>query len=478
MHDESIWRAEARDVPVLAEAEVVVVGGGFGGVCAAVGAARAGATVVLIERDGILGGQAAEVYTFGLDAVVDNNGRQIIRGLPWEIIRRTIDQGQSDPVWDKVDLDRMARNGVTDEMQRLGTTYQFKSHQYLDPHAFRYVLHALMDEVGATAFLESPLVDVMLDGERVTGVIAQGEYGPFAVRGKVVVDTTPHAGVAALAGRLFPHPEVYLGTHPRVAGVDIDRLLDYVAGHPGEVEVESVASQDPDFLRSLVVNDVSLLMNGFRGARARAVARESGYEATGRGDDRWLTFFYEREGMGTYWIHLPDWDQSRLDDPVHLSRAIAAFRSNQWLTHRLFRDHVPGFEQAHLADTNPHVARALLRSNEPGSFTDQPIPWEHVKNDTPISEQSVARVMGHPDAGQAPGGWQFPYRSLIPRRLEGLLITGKPASRVIHYHGTVGAIGHAAGVAAAVGSRLDLPLRDLPVTRVQEELQRQDAAVL
>lgn len=477
MPSESTCRTRPREAPVLAEVEVLVVGGGFGGVCAAAGAARAGAAVALIERDGLLGGQAAEVYTFGLDAVIDNNGRQMIRGLPWEIIRRTVAEGQSDPVWEKVDIDRMAREGVGPEMERLGASYRYKSHQYLDPHALRYVLHAVLEEAGVTAFLESPLVDAIVDGQRLAGVIAQGAYGPFAVRGRVVVDTTPHAAVAALAGHAFPHPEVYLGTHPRVANVDVDRLLDYAADNPGEVEFAAVSSQDPDFLRSLVAQDISLLMNGFRQARGQAVAGDAAYEATGRGEDRRLTFFYEREGMGTYWIHPPVWGRSRLDDPLHMSRAIAAFRTNQWLTHRLFRDYVPGFERAHLVDVHPHVARSLLRHDEPGAFTEEAIPWEHIEGDTPMPEQSVARVMGHPDTGQAPGGWQLPYRSLIPRGLEGLLVTGKPASQVIHYHGTVGAAGHAAGVAAAVAARLKVPLRDVPVGTVQEELQRQDAVV-
>jgi hypothetical protein len=292
-----------------------------------------------------------------------------------------------------------------------------------------------------------------------------------------VVDTTPQAAVAALAGHPFPHPEVYLGTHPRVAGVDIDRLLNYLEENPGEVEVQGVSSDDPAFLRSLVENDISLLMHGFGAARARAVAHDPSCEATGRGEDRHLTFFYERDGLGTYWVHLPEWRHSRLDDPLHLSRAVSALRKNQWLTHRLFRGHVPGFERAHLVDVQTHVARALVRSNEPGSFTEQPIPWEHIEQDTDMSEQTVARVMGHPDAGQAPGGWQLPYRSLIPRGLDGLLVTGKPVSRVIHYHGTVAAVGHAAGVAAALAARSDTPLRDLPVRRVQEEMERQDAVV-
>ena len=93
------YRIAAYDVPIVLEVDVLVTGGGFAGVCAAVAAARAGAKVAVLERDGLLGGQAAEIYTFGLDAVFGDAGRQIIKGLPWEIIRRTAELGNADPSW-------------------------------------------------------------------------------------------------------------------------------------------------------------------------------------------------------------------------------------------------------------------------------------------------------------------------------------------------------------------------------------------
>ena len=98
----------AREAPVLESLDVVVVGGGFPGVCAAIGAARAGAKVAIVERDGMLGGQAAEIDTFGLDGFVDNNGRLFVKGIPWEIVQRTLPEGQSDPAWTDVDYGRMA----------------------------------------------------------------------------------------------------------------------------------------------------------------------------------------------------------------------------------------------------------------------------------------------------------------------------------------------------------------------------------
>jgi len=477
MQEES-YRMPERSVRVLERVDVVVAGGGFPGVCAAVGGARAGARVALVERDGMLGGQAAEIYTFGLDGFVDNSGRQFVRGIPWEIVQRTLAEGQSDPMWTDVDYGRMEQEGVEAEMRRFGMGAALtKSQTYINPNAFRYVLQTLADEEGITTFLESPLIGAMVEGHRLRGVVAQGGYDPFAVQGEVIVDTTPHAAVAGLAGRPFPYPEVYAGTHPRVAGVAIDRLLEYVGENPDDVEVRGALSNTPESLKELVAQGTALIMEGFMKARQRALAADPAYEVTGRGDPPTLLFFYDRDGCGTYWVHASEWRRTRLDDPAHMSRTVAELRKRQWLTHKLFREHVPGFERAHLMDVHPHIAVALLRSKDPGDFTEYDIPWEHIEKDGRLYEDAIARVMGHPDAGQAVEGFQVPYRSLIPKGLEGLLVTGKPVCRFLHYHGTNAAMGQAAGVAAAVAVRERAPLRELAVVRVQEELDRQGAVV-
>jgi hypothetical protein len=236
---------------------------------------------------------------------------------------------------------------------------------------------------------------------------------------------------------------------------------------------------DIDSLASRVDSGLPLLLDGFTAAHARAVAADPAYEITGRGKPPGHVFFYDHDGCGSYWVHSNTWANASLDDPLQLSMAVAELRKSQWLTHKLFREYVPGFEHAHLVDLHPHIARALHQSWEEGSFTECSIPRRHIEQGDDVSEQSVARIMGHPDSGQAPGGWQLPYRSLIPKGLEGLLVTGKPVCRKIHYHGTTAAVGQAAGAAAAVaaGTAKPMPLRDICVKEVQKELQRQGAVV-
>ena len=468
----------ARDVSVLAQVDVIVVGGGFPGACAALGAARAGARVALVEQDGLLGGQAANMYTFGLNSFVAENGRPVIKGLPWEIVCRSVAEGQSEPLWDMLDYERMDSEGIDVQLEELELPSRpYQNDTYVNPGAFRYVLQNMVDEEGIVTFLESRLSDVLLDGDQIRGIVAMGAYGPFAIESKVVVDTTPQAAVAALAGHPFPHPEVYTGTHPRVAGVDIHLLIQYIVDNPNEVRVRGWESVDRELLESLVERDFSMLLSGFASARKRAIADDPAYAITGRGEEKSFTFLYDRDGCGSYWIKVQGWGRTRLDDPLHLSQTIAAHRKSQWLTHKLFREYVPGFERAHLMDVYPHISRSLLRSRETSEFNEYGIPWEHIEKDGALYEDSVARIIGHPGMGQSTDGFQIPYRSLIPRGLGGLLVTGKPACRTVHIHATCAAVGQAAGVAAAIASKDVTPLRELDVAMVQEELQRQGAAV-
>ncbi|MBI3920737.1 MAG: FAD-dependent oxidoreductase [Armatimonadetes bacterium] len=476
------------EAEVLERYDVVVAGGGFPGVCAAVAASRAGARVAILERDGTLGGQAAEIYTLGLDGFVDREGRLYAAGIPWEVLRRTVDEGQSDPLWDRVDYERMAREGLQEELGRLNPggpvwdTAHLANMTYVNPNAFRYVLLRMVEEEKIDVYLEASLSGTIVDNGVVKGVVALGNYGPFALEAHVVVDTTPQAVVAALAGKVFPFSEVYMGTHPRVAGVRIERLIDYILEHPDDVELDLIGKPERQLLEGLVREQVPLLMRGFRLLRDKAIEDDPIYETTGyakpdKGETPFLHFFYDRDGCGTYWIHSNPVRKQKLENIKALSEGIACYRKQQWLTHKMFRDYVPGFEKAHLMDTHPHIARALNTRGGEGGFTEFDIPWEHCQGGGDYYPDSVARVMGHPNFGQSPRGFQVPLRTLIPMALEGLLVIGKAACPTFHYSGTMATLGQAAGVIAALSALGGTPLRELVVSQVQAELRRQGAVV-
>ena len=78
----------ARDVPVFAETDVLVVGGGPAGTAAAIAAARLGAEVLLVERYNHLGGLATGGLVIWIDRMTDWSGQQIITGLANEFMER------------------------------------------------------------------------------------------------------------------------------------------------------------------------------------------------------------------------------------------------------------------------------------------------------------------------------------------------------------------------------------------------------
>ena len=141
---------------MLAEVDVLVVGGGFPGICAALAAARAGAKTLLIERNAVIGGQAAEIDTWGLDGFLDIDGKLLIDGIPWEILNKTLAEGQSDPLFTTIDYDLMAREGIQAALKKAhmepyipyskpDSWMNAFNDQYVNPNSYRYVSLRLLD---------------------------------------------------------------------------------------------------------------------------------------------------------------------------------------------------------------------------------------------------------------------------------------------------------------------------------------------
>ena len=82
----------AADLPLSAEYDVIVAGGGAAGVVAAIQAARAGARTALVEKNGILGGTTV-VAAVNFPGLFHAWGRQVIAGIGWEILEETVRRG-------------------------------------------------------------------------------------------------------------------------------------------------------------------------------------------------------------------------------------------------------------------------------------------------------------------------------------------------------------------------------------------------
>jgi len=235
-------REPARDLPVRHEADVLVVGGGSAGVSAAVAAARAGADVLLVERYGHLGGLATGGLIILLLTLDDGRGRQIVAGACEEVTRRLVARGAAyhppREEWGSDDPDRVARD------RRWGLVWGRAPHRVrysvaYDPAFMKGVLDEMVQESGSRLLLHAWGAEPLLEDGRIAAVAFQSKAGRFAIRARVVIDTTGDLDIASAAGCASELERVLPWMWFTVGGVDLERAGDDAPGFrtigPGKV---------------------------------------------------------------------------------------------------------------------------------------------------------------------------------------------------------------------------------------------------
>ena len=176
----------AHEIPVFHETDVVVVGGGPAGFAAAIGAARAGAKVALVERYGSLGG----LFTNGMVLIVlstsaraDGKWRLVQGGLVTEFADRAHALGSD-----------IGNYGL----ERADGSFHWQP--TVDPEGAKYLMDRMVEENKVEMFFHSWGVDVIQDGNRVLGVVFESKQGRQAILAKQVVDCTGDADMLFKAG--------------------------------------------------------------------------------------------------------------------------------------------------------------------------------------------------------------------------------------------------------------------------------------
>ncbi len=170
----------ARQVPVMAEKDVVVVGGGPAGIMAAIAAARNGAATMLVERAGYLGGNLT--IHLPLLAFRDAQGLRVIRGLAEEFVGRLIERG--------------AATEEFDCPMTMGFTL-------VDVEAVKTLAWEMLLEAGVHVQLHSFFTDAIVDEHRIRSIVLASKSGLQAVRAGRFIDCTGDADVSARAGVPF-----------------------------------------------------------------------------------------------------------------------------------------------------------------------------------------------------------------------------------------------------------------------------------
>lgn len=185
---EFVTEAE-RKLPVTAECDVFVAGGGIAGAAAALAAARGGAKTLLCERECMLGGLA----TLGIVTIYlplcDGCGRQVSYGISEELLRLSVQHGAEaryPAPW--------LEGGTVEEKTKTRFEVQYNA------HLFAIELERLLLQEGVTLLYATQVSGVMKRDGKIDAVIIENKGGRQAVRVKSVVDATGDADVCALAG--------------------------------------------------------------------------------------------------------------------------------------------------------------------------------------------------------------------------------------------------------------------------------------
>lgn len=171
-----------RRVRVLAEADVLVCGGGTAGITAACSAARHGARVILLERWPCVGGMATAALVNGWHR--SDREKMVIYGLVEEAAERARQRGWIEQV----------RNFPK----------AFETH-WFDPEGMKVVYQDMLDEAGVRTFCYTVAGEPIVEAGRIRGVIVETKQGPRAVRARIVIDATGDGDVAAKAGLPFDY---------------------------------------------------------------------------------------------------------------------------------------------------------------------------------------------------------------------------------------------------------------------------------
>lgn len=430
--------SEQLATPVAGSYDVIIAGGGASGFIAALAAAKAGAKTLLLERQGCLGGTATTAYVAQYVGFY-NGDTQAVWGLPYELVQRVVAAGGSEGFNSYV-MAEAAANPVTIR------------HFPFNPEIVKIVADEMADEAGLSLLLHAQVVGTVQDGDTVKGVVVEGIGGRRAYLARAVVDAT---GDAILAHK---------------AGVE---LLDLGQARQPNTLCFRLSNVDVKRFRALPREE----------KRAKVLA---GLE---RGELFWQSVSFVSTPAGTDAICLMSriTGKNSLDDADASEQELIGRRQIKSIVGFLNRE-MPGFEKAILSSIAPRVGiRETRRIVGQYTLTEHDILGGRRFDDAIALGCGPMDVHDPNGTGIAlsmpPAPFEIPMRCLVPKDVEGLIVTGRAISATHEANGgarhmaTAMALGQAAGVMAAIAVDRANSTRAVPAGLVRDTLRAQGAAL-
>ncbi|MGD9328567.1 MAG: FAD-dependent oxidoreductase [Cyclobacteriaceae bacterium] len=392
----------SREIPVVDKTDVLVVGGGPGGVAAAIAASRTGAKTILVERYNHLGGLWTGglvlplLSTHGLNK--KNDQIKAIYGIGDEIAERLKNLG-------------MAINEVN---------------PVVDPEAAKYVLEMMVKEAGITMYYHCWAANVITSDDTINAVILETKSGRVAIEPKVVIDCTGDGDIFHLAGEDYDVMQFEIGLVHRLGNVDrVDR------SRPGYKKI-NIGGETP-------IPSVN-------------------------------------------WVNMTGGDYEDALDFKRLSELQQEHRIEIWDNVQKIRSS-PGYEDIFLLDTAPQqgVRMSRILKGEYQLTLDDSMTYKNFEDVIGVSGGWISLLYeGQRIEWEERPIWQIPYRALVPRKTQNLLVAGRCFSfeqelfqdaRII---GTCLITGHGAGVAAALAAKTGNSTKQIDIKEIQHILKTQN----
>lgn len=453
---------------IVAEADVVVAGGGTAGIAAALAAARNGAKTLLIERYGFLGGMMT-AGNAGLTKYVVHSTDYADYG---KVLKKLADRPSEVQVVGGIPME------ITNELMKIGagigTDATAGSYVFTSSEDFKWLLLTMLKKAGVKLLLHSLIVDVIKEKDAIKGIVVENKSGRQAVLGKVFIDATGDGDVAARAGASFEICKVAgksnnktsslsaMGVMFKVGNVNLARLFERLKKNPQIFEIQ----------------------------RCALLSMEEALEKLRKGEMMTINvktdfspYFIQvynlpMEGVVTLCCPCCHGDGTSVAD---LTRAEIVIREMVHAWCEKIRK-IPGFEKMYLLDCPQIGVREtrLIRGEYVLTIDDvfnmREFDDSIGRGAHPVDAPVAESVKNHPLRR-----WSFsiPYRSLVAKGIDNLLLAGRCISTTHEAFGcTRGTVqcmitGEAAGTAAALCLKDNTAPKSLDIKKLREKLMEQ-----
>ena len=435
----------AEELPICAEVDVLVVGGGPAGVAAAFASARLGASTLVVEQFNCLGGvgTAGGHGHISLYSSFGNPGwgtdELVVGGIPYEMAVRVAEAGYG--AFDRRNCD-------------------------FEVEGMKLVLERMAGECGVRLLYHTFYVRTLVEDGVAIGAVVQNKGGRQVVLAKRIVDCSGDGDAAASAGCPFEQGNAEGQCQPvtlmfQLGGVDMERVQAYIREQKDNRLVAT-------WKRAQEAGDMRAFQSVIMG---------------------WWWTVTRPDQLGINFTHITGVDATKAEQ---LTAATTEGRRQAEETVRVYRKYVPGMEKCHMLSTPPTIGvRETRRILGDYVLTKEDLVAEREFTDSigygsfyiDIHNTKGAGMdarMFYPHNGFK---YQIPWRVQLPRAIENLTTAGRCVSLTHEALGSVrvmpqcGILGQAAGTASALSLARGCTPRALPVAELQASLRSQGCIV-